>query len=239
MLKKDDSVAVFFILGQRVRHAGPVNAHYVFPSLNVNGQNTAPWVNVRMTNNHYSHGPVTDVTSIDMRCYTSETGATATTIDVAAGTTLGIMTDNIISHAGPLNVYMAKASNGNAATFAGDGAVWFKVYEIGAVTDGGNSITWPAYNTPGVSFTIPKNLPSGEYLVRVESIALHSAGSFGGAQFYIACGQINITGGGSGNPEPLVSIPGVYTGYEPGILINIYYPVPKNYTVPGPAVWRG
>ncbi|KAG6827156.1 hypothetical protein H0H93_015822, partial [Arthromyces matolae] len=66
------------------------------------------------------------------------------------------------------------------------------------------------------------------------------------------CGQINVTGGGSGTPGPLVSIPGVYTGnarflssrqtrlvadlilQEPGILINIYYPVPTSYTNPGP-----
>ena len=32
------------------------------------------------------------------------------------------------------------------------------------------------------------------------------------AQFYIACAQINVTGGGSGTPGPLVAIPGVYTG---------------------------
>lgn len=43
------------------------------------------------------------------------------------------------------------------------------------------------------------------------------------AQFYISCGQINVTGGGSGSPGPLVAIPGVYTGNEPGIMINIYY----------------
>lgn len=34
------------------------------------------------------------------------------------------------------------------------------------------------------------------------------------------CGQINVVGGGSGKPGPTVSIPGVYTGYEPGILIS-------------------
>lgn len=32
----------------------------------------------------------------------------------------------------------------------------------------------------------------GQYLVRIEHIALHSASSFGGAQLYIACGQINV-----------------------------------------------
>lgn len=39
-------------------------------------------------------------------------------------------------------------------------------------------------------------------------------------QLYIACGQLNIINGGNGVPGPLVSIPGVYTGYEPGILIS-------------------
>ena len=46
----------------------------------------------------------------------------------------------------------------------------------------------------------------------MEQIALHSASSFGGAQFYISCSQIQVTGGGSGNPGPLVAIPGVYNG---------------------------
>jgi hypothetical protein len=55
--------------------------------------------------------------------------------------------------------------------------------------------------------------------MRVEHIALHAAGSYQGAQFYIACAQLNIVGGGSGSPSPKVAIPGVYTGYEPGILI--------------------
>lgn len=89
-------------------------------------------------------------------------------------------------------------------------------------------------DVPGITFTIPEALPSGQYLVRMEAIALHvrdmmqlcpppivltsyailpqAASSYGGAQFYIGCGQVNVTGGGSGTPGPLVSIPGVYTG---------------------------
>ena len=47
----------------------------------------------------------------------------------------------------------------------------------------------------------------------MEAIALHVAESYGGAQFYISCGQVEITNGGSGTPGPLVAIPGVYTGY--------------------------
>lgn len=36
---------------------------------------------------------------------------------------------------------MAKAP-GLASEFDGSGDVWFKVHEVGAVTDGGKSITW-------------------------------------------------------------------------------------------------
>lgn len=61
--------------------------------------------------------------------------------------------------------------------------------------------------------------------MRAEHIALHSAGSSGGAQFYISCAQINVTGGGAGTPGPLVAFPGAYKPTDPGIMINIYYPI--------------
>jgi len=218
--------------------ASQAAAHYTFPSLVVGGTTTPAWVNVRQTNNYNTQAPVTDVTSSDLRCYDSATAGTATTISVAAGSELGIMSDGTIYHPGVVNVYMAKAPD-SVDGWAGDGDVWFKVYQISAVTNGGESITFPAEGVPGVSFTLPEALPTGEYLVRMEAIALHVAETYGGAQFYISCGQVSVTGGGSGTPGPLVAIPGVYTGYEPGILININYPIPTNYTQPGPAVWSG
>ncbi|EEB93302.1 hypothetical protein MPER_08065 [Moniliophthora perniciosa FA553] len=146
-----------------------------------------------------------------------------------------------------------------------------------AVADA-TTFQFPSTGLTGITFTIPKNLPDGQYLLRAEHIALHSASSFGGAQFYLGCAQVEVTGGGklllllriipSTNVSfrchrkrnswhgllvanfdqeanyyiligPLVSIPGVYTGNEPGILINIYYPIPTSYTQPGPAVWSG
>lgn len=54
------------------------------------------------------------------------------------------------------------------------------------------------------------------------------------AQFFLSCGQLNVVNGGSGKPGPLVAIPGVYTGNESGLLINIYYPIPTSWTQPGP-----
>lgn len=75
--------------------------------------------------------------------------------------------------------------------------------------------------------------------MRVEHIALHSASEPGGAQFYISCGQVNVSGGGNGSPSPTVEFPGAYMEDDPGLMLNIYYPIPTSYTLPGPAVWTG
>ena len=89
-----------------------------------------------------------------------------------------------------------------------------------------------------VQFQIPKNVPSGKYLVRVESIALHQAQSVGGAQMYLSCAQVEITGGGNGQPGPLVAFPGAYNANDPGLRWS-YYPIATSYIAPGPAVWQG
>lgn len=130
---------------------------------------------------------VTDVTSEAFRCYTAETHATAQTINVAAGSEISIAANGNISHPGVANIYLAKAPTSTDVTYwDGSGNVWFKVYQISAVTDGGQSITFPSQGLPAITFTLPKNLPSGQYLVRVEHIALHSASQPGGAQFYVS-----------------------------------------------------
>lgn len=65
-----------------------------------------------------------------------------------------------------------------------------------------------------------------------EGIALHQIGLHvaGAPQFYISCAQIRVTGGGSGNPGK-VSIPGYVSKSDPGLSVNIYYPVPTSYKV--------
>jgi len=213
-----------------------VSAHYTFPNFVAGSVTTGDWVYTRETNNFNTQDPVVDVTTEDIRCYTSATDATASTLTVAAGSTIDYLSDGTIYHPGVVNVYMAKAPS-NITAWDGSGDVWFKVFQISAVTDGGTTITWPAQDLAGVTFTIPASLPSGSYLIRVEAIALHVASTYGGAQFYLSCSQVTVTGGGSGVPAPLVAFPGAYTGYEPGILIDIWYPIPANYTQPGPAVW--
>jgi len=202
--------------------ASLADSHYTFPQLLVNGAATGNWVNVRRTDNYNSNGPITDVSSTNFRCYNQAGGsATASTARVSAGARIGFKANQGVYHQSVTNIYMARAP-GNVSTWDGSGQVWFRVHEVPAVTNGGSSISFPAMNADNVQFTLPSSLPAGQYLVRVENIALHGASGFGGAQFYISCGQIEVTGGGGGNPGPLVSIPGVYTGREPGIMLNIY-----------------
>ncbi|KAJ7031719.1 glycosyl hydrolase family 61-domain-containing protein [Mycena alexandri] len=220
--------------------AAKVSAHYTWPQLIVGGVNTSTWEFVRQTNNWQDLNPVTDVTSTDIRCFTSGESGTSSTATVAAGTTVGftvVGNPSSLYHPGSVNVYMAKAPTGtDVASWDGSGNVWFKVFQIPAVADG-VTIEFPSENLTEVNFTIPSQLPSGQYLIRIEHIALHLAESFAGAQFYISCAQVQVTNGGTGTPGPLVAFPGAYTGNEPGILINIYFPIPTSYIQPGPAVW--
>ncbi|KAK3346594.1 glycoside hydrolase family 61 protein [Lasiosphaeria hispida] len=207
-------------------------AHYTFPSVG----NSADWQYVRTTANFQSNGPVTDVKSEEIRCY-QRTGAGAPgVLNVTAGSNLAYNAKASISHPGPMAFYIAKVPAGEtAATWDGKGQVWSKIYQDAPSLAGG--IKWASQGTRSVNAPIPKCLANGEYLLRAEHIGLHSAGSAGGAQFYISCAQISVSGGtGTYSPKNLVSFPGAFTATDPGIMINIYYPVPTSYKPPGPAV---
>ncbi|KAG9022193.1 hypothetical protein FS837_006543, partial [Tulasnella sp. UAMH 9824] len=168
-----------------------VSSHYTFPNLVVNGAVVGgEYQYIRMTDNHYSRNPVTDVSSSLMKCYESNTASSTSTYTVAAGSTIGFKADQALYHQGYLDIYMAKANPTANTESAGSGAVWFKVAEWvpGWTRSGG--FTWPSENQQTFTFTVPSCIPAGEYLVRIEHIALHAASSFGGAQLYIACAQI-------------------------------------------------
>ncbi|KAK3292839.1 glycoside hydrolase [Chaetomium fimeti] len=208
-------------------------AHYTFPSVD----DSADWQYVRTTTNFQSNGPVTDVTSDQIRCYERDPGTGAPeTYAVTAGKSINYNAKASISHPGPMAFYIAKVPEGEtAATWDGSGQVWSKIYQ--EMPELGGSMTWPTSGAASVPVTIPSCLSDGEYLLRAEHIALHSAGSAGGAQFYISCAQLSVTGGsGSWSPKSQVAFPGAYSATDPGILINIYYPVPTSYTPAGPAV---
>lgn len=83
-------------------------------------------------------------------------------------------------------------------------------------------------------FDMPSCVAPGHYLMRVELLALHSASSPGGAQFYMECAQIEVTGSGTNTGSNLVSFPGAYPANHPGIVLSIYNMAGKQYEIPGP-----
>ncbi|KAJ2026084.1 hypothetical protein GGI06_000326 [Coemansia sp. S85] len=133
------------------------------------------------------------------------------------------------AHKGPVMIYLAPlASNGV-------GNVWFKIFEKG-LNSNGKFYTEELMTTGGkMKFAIPKDIKAGEYLMRTDILALHTAGSEGGAEFYPNCVQIRIEGGGKAQPRGY-AIPGIYSPKDPGILINIYDKV-KSYKIPGPPLY--
>ncbi|KAK1547630.1 glycosyl hydrolase family 61 [Colletotrichum paranaense] len=204
----------------------------------VYGGTTYPeWQHVRKTLNFYTNGPADGVSSTQIRCYEADAAdrGTVTTLPVSAGSTIGFAANGVVGHPGPASFYMAKVPTGQtAATWDGSGAVWFKIYhERPTITSSG--LEWASTNTQVLSTKIPACIPSGEYLVRVEHLALHGAATEGGAQFYLACAQVSVSGGGSTSPSGLVSFPGAYKSTDPGILFQPYWPTPTSYTNPGPA----
>ncbi|PSN62414.1 hypothetical protein BS50DRAFT_531594, partial [Corynespora cassiicola Philippines] len=217
-------------------------AHYTFPRLVVDGKpEEKDWSATRMTKNANSKQGIENPTVADIRCYSSQNAQNV--ITVPAGSKIHYISTQQVNHPGPTQYYLAKAPAGQSVTsWDGSGAVWFKISTTMPSVDQNKQMTWPGqneYKTPNT--TIPKSIPNGDYLLRVEHIALHMAMQPNKAQFYLACTQIKITGGGNGSPSPLVSLPGAYKTNDPGILVNLgtIQGAPETYQPPGPAVWKG
>lgn len=141
------------------------------------------------------------------------------------------------SHKGPCIVYLAKSESGS-------GAVWFKIFEDGYNQTTKSWCTIRLIQNKGLfNFKIPTDITPGNYLMRVELIALHEGHKVGGAQPYVHCAEITVGGSGSVNPGNLVSFPGAYTARDAGIYFNIYSQSGdgnkiSNYPIPGPAVYQ-
>ncbi|KAL4885395.1 endo-beta-1,4-glucanase D [Aspergillus karnatakaensis] len=187
-----------------------------------------------------NNSPVTDVTSTDLTCNVGGSTAAAKSLEVVAGDKITFEWhhnsrtegDDIIdlSHLGPVLVYLAPAEAGSA------GSNWVKVYEDG-YADGTWAVETLVANRGKHSVVVP-DIPAGDYLFRPEIIALHEGNRVGGAQLYMECVQVTVTSDGTTTLPEGVSIPGVYTAEDPGILFDIYNAF-DSYPIPGPAVWDG
>ncbi|KAF8150225.1 glycosyl hydrolase family 61-domain-containing protein [Crassisporium funariophilum] len=190
-----------------------------------------------------SNSPVTSVSGSDIACNTA--GTSQGVCPVKAGDKLTVemhaqpgqrsCANEAIggNHYGPVTVYMAAVSDAKSAS--GTSAGWFKVSEMGLVSNNPDYFAVQVLNNNcgHYTFTVPSDIAPGNYLLRAEVIALHVAGSAGGAQFYPACYQINVSGSGTAKP-PTVKFPGAYGASDPGILVNIHQDL-STYKIPGPA----
>ncbi|KAJ3038675.1 hypothetical protein HDV00_000424 [Rhizophlyctis rosea] len=136
---------------------------------------------------------------------------TATPITVTAGSTVKAHWNPNVFHIGPSSVYASRALT---SPFS-----WSKVYEQGYL--GNDKWSSDAINANGntLSFTIPSGMANGRWVLRIEHLALHQAGTKGGAQFYVRCVDINVVGGGSSIPSG-GTIPGLFTSSTNGVIWN-------------------
>jgi cellulase len=178
--------------------AASASAHTIFQKVSVNGQDQGQLKGVRAPSSDY---PLMNVNDGNFACNTGIQFKDNTVITVPAGARVGAWWGHVIggaqgandadnpiarSHKGPIMVYLAKVDN--AATAGTAGLRWFKVAESGL-----NGGTWAVdtmiSNGGWHYFNMPSCVAPGDYLMRVELIALHSAQTQGQAQFYMECAQ--------------------------------------------------
>jgi len=146
------------------------------------------------------------------------------------------------SHKGPFMAFLAKYDGVGGLPAANS---WFKIYQSGKIANAtGGDWQTVKYASPdglnanngGMTFTIPSDIAPGNYLLRTEIIALHSAGALYGAQPYVRCVELTVTGTGKVNP-PGVSIPGNWNASHAGMNYKLWTDFNKPYPFPGPAVY--
>lgn len=187
--------------------------------------------------------PYKDVNGPGMTCGLNSKTASLIA-DVTAGSTVKMSWedhpgDTWNHDLGPLMTYMTKVPTGQTADkFNPSSAQWFKVAQDGIGSNGKwaqASLMTGAFH----SVQIPKNIPSGQYLIRAEIIALHLADKRGGVEFYGNCVQVNVKNGAGGanflNGVATAKFPGGYSLDDKGIFVNVFNKGLK-YVFPGPAV---
>ncbi|EJD08026.1 uncharacterized protein FOMMEDRAFT_38849, partial [Fomitiporia mediterranea MF3/22] len=191
-----------------------------------------------------TYNPITDATDPTIACNDDgSSGALQLTASVAAGTPITAYWNQVWPHnIGPMLTYLAQCP-GSTCTGVNAGSLeWFKIDEAGLLSGTVYDGQWGsgqmiAQNSSWTT-TVPASVPSGNYLIRFETIALHSMP----AQFYPECAQIEITGGGNLQPTSaeLVKFPGAYSNNDPGVNIDVYTNAAQTqttYVIPGPPLY--
>lgn len=173
--------------------------------------------------------------SVDINCHIKSAPGPIS-VSVAAGGTVDFQwSEWPESHFGPVFTYVAKC-DGDCSAADPAALKWVKIDE------GGIDIATQKWAATSLiengnlwTTTVPETLAAGNYVFRHEIIAMHGAGSVGGAQNYPQCFNIEITGSGTDNPEGVLGTE-LYTAEHPGIVFNPYSTL-ESYEIPGPALY--
>ncbi|KAI0076549.1 cellulose-growth-specific protein [Panus rudis PR-1116 ss-1] len=191
-----------------------------------------------------TYNPITDPTDPTLACNDDGTaGALQLTATVEAGSAITAYWNQVWPHPyGPMLTYLAQCPGSSCTDANAKSLKWFKIDEAGllsgTIADGYWGSGKMIDQNSSWTTTIPSTVPSGNYLIRFETIALHSLP----AQFYPECAQIQITGGGSRAPtsDELVTFPGAYSASDPGLTVDLYDNEAKSettYVIPGPPLY--
>jgi lytic cellulose monooxygenase (C1-hydroxylating) len=138
------------------------------------------------------------------------------------------------SHKGPVLDYLARCAGDDCTTADKTALEFFKIDAVGLAD--ASADTWASdqliANNNSWTLQIPPTLAAGNYVLRHEIIALHSAQQADGAQNYPQCFNLAITGTGDLQPSGTLG-EALYKETDPGILVNIYSSL-KSYDIPGP-----
>ncbi|BCR91951.1 lytic polysaccharide monooxygenase auxiliary activity family 9 protein [Aspergillus chevalieri] len=164
----------------------------------------------------------------------------ALTASVKAGSKIEMQwTEWPESHHGPILNYLAPC-NGDCSKVDKTSLKFFKIDQQGLIDGSNPPGTWASdnmiENNNTYTFTMPEAVPDGNYVLRHELIALHSAGQENGAQNYVQCVNVKVTGGGNANPTGTAGEQ-LYKASDKGIKFDIYSDL-SSYPVPGPALFN-
>ncbi|KAF8417973.1 family 61 glycoside hydrolase [Tirmania nivea] len=225
--------------------SGLVSAHSMVTNMIINGVDQGPGKCMRIPPNT---DPVIDMRSNDMSCNVNGEIPVARACPVAAGSEITFVWRTWPDasqpgslnpgHQGPCAVYMKAVSD--VTKSPGYGGGWFKIWHDG-YRDGKFCAQRIIENNGRMTVKIPSDLKGGDYLIRVEQLALHQAQKLGGAQWYVGCGQLIVSStGGSASPS-WVSIPGHSRSSDPGVHYQYFSPPNgshNGYVIPGPPPYQ-
>jgi hypothetical protein len=146
------------------------------------------------------------------------------------------------SHHGPVIDYLANC-HGSCAVVDKTSLKFNKIDQAGLYSNSTTPWTVGRYASDKLiadgnkwTVTIPSYVAPGNYVLRHEIIALHSAYDPNGAQNYPQCINLEITGKGTDDLPSGTPGESLYTADEPGILVKIYQDI--DYIIPGPPLYK-